>query len=447
MSDLCLRFGSGLKVRFIRLTARWQDEGGGMTIFGLFIFATMAMLSGIAIDTSNLIMMRTQMQATADTVAHAALYNRDSKSANDAKTAALAAGEALMPPSRFGSVIKESDIVFVTWDYASQKFTAVPTSRSAVVVTASRIAERANPIRTFLLRFAGFDSFDIRVQAVAVTYRPTCFREGFVANGVVDLQSNNNFTNGFCIHSNDHVELNSNNTFQTGTIVSMPDTTKIDLPNSGWVTNIGLSEALREGAYRMRLVAQLEQVMTGLRTLDSRYTPSYITNVTVNSVTLSKITATSLPQNRVSQVNCGGSGKVSVDGGITLSNMVILTNCEVSFGSGTILDNVIIATTNTGSNSVNGASGVQLGRNDNCADGGDAQVLTLGSARFPADLKVYGSQIIARQNIGFAANANGIQGASMIAGGRIDGTSNMDMGFCGTGLTNNFEAEYFRLAR
>ena len=32
-----------------------SDEEGGMTIFGLHIFATVAIISGIAIDVSNLI--------------------------------------------------------------------------------------------------------------------------------------------------------------------------------------------------------------------------------------------------------------------------------------------------------------------------------------------------------------------------------------------------------
>ena len=63
-----------------------------------------------------------------------------------------------------------------------------------------------------------------------------------------------------------------------------------------------------------------------------------------------------------------------------------------------------------------------------------------------ADLRVYGGQIIALGDITFSANANGIQGASLISGQEISGTSNMDMGFCGTGMEGNYEAPYFRLA-
>ncbi|MBC7157124.1 MAG: hypothetical protein H5U20_06375 [Rhodobacteraceae bacterium] len=92
------------------------------------------------------------------------------------------------------------------------------------------------------------------------------------------------------------------------------------------------------------------------------------------------------------------------------------------------------------------AAGLRIGRDDNCATGGGTQLLTLGSMSFPSDLQVYGSQLVARDDIEFSANADGIQGAAFVAGGTISGTSNMEMGFCGTGMENNFHAEYFRLA-
>ena len=58
----------------------------------------------------------------------------------------------------------------------------------------------------------------------------------------------------------------------------------------------------------------------------------------------------------------------------------------------------------------------------------------------------FGGQILALGDILFTANADGIEGASFVAGGNVEGTSNMTMGFCGNGMEDNFEAEYFRLA-
>jgi len=109
------------------------------------------------------------------------------------------------------------------------------------------------------------------------------------------------------------------------------------------------------------------------------------------------------------------------------------------------MTDAVVATTNTSAQSVTSAASLQVGRNDNCAVGGGAQIITLGSMSFPSDLKIYGGQLLAAGNISFSANANGIQGAALVAGGSISGTSNMEMGFCGTGMENSFHAEYFKL--
>ena len=86
-----------------------------------------------------------------------------------------------------------------------------------------------------------------------------------------------------------------------------------------------------------------------------------------------------------------------------------------------------------------------MGVDDDCGTGGGAQIVTWGGVRVAANLEMYGSQIIAAGPIDFAANAGGIQGASLVSGATIDGTSNMSFGFCGTGMEDTFQAEYFRM--
>ena len=77
-----------------RLTKSFQnwidDERGGIAIFGLYMFMSVLIMAGLAIDMSHLINNKTRLQIAADTAAHAALYNRDTKSADDSKVAALA---------------------------------------------------------------------------------------------------------------------------------------------------------------------------------------------------------------------------------------------------------------------------------------------------------------------------------------------------------------------
>lgn len=95
--------------------------------------------------------------------------------------------------------------------------------------------------------------------------------------------------------------------------------------------------------------------------------------------------------------------------------------------------------------SFSASSGLTLGKNDGCAEGGGVQLVTLGGMSLSANLAMYGSQLLAMKDIEFAARADGFQGAAIVSGGFISGTSNMNMSFCGTGMEDNFVAQYFRM--
>lgn len=423
-----------------------KDDKGGMTAFGVLMTIVMVGIGGIALDVANLYQARTQLQVAADLVAHAALYNRDSKTAEVAKATAIQTVYAGMPASRYGEVLTAEDIIFGTYDHATDTFTPDPLSKSAVLVTTARLMENRNAVSTYLWPLFGIDRFDVVTESIFTTFRPMCFREGFVAQGVVDIQSNNSYSNGFCIHSNTHVSLNQNNFFEPGTIVSMPDIANIDLPSSGFERNVGLQQALRSGAYRIRILNQLPAIIDNLDVFNNAWMPRYITSSVIRTVSGRRFSATNFTAGSIHVLNCTG-GSATIDANTILQNVVIVTHCNVNFGNNVHLRNVIIATTSTGSRSFDAPQGLRVGLNDNCAPGGGAQLLTLGGMRFAADLHLYGGQLIAMGNIQFAANASGIQGASMISGGEISGTSNMDMGFCETGMEQNFEANYFRLAR
>jgi Flp pilus assembly protein TadG len=430
--------------RLTKLVQGWKnDERGGIAIFGLYIFMTILIMAGLAIDMSHLVNDRTKLQIAADTAAHAALYNRDTKSADESKLAALAIANAAMPSRRYGDVLTLQDIHFGTYDSETQSFTVNENSRNAVLVTTNQLAARANPVSSFLLQLIGFAHWDVSVDSVFVTYRPTCLREGFVADGVVDIQSNNEYWNGFCIHSNDHVELNSNNTFQSGTIVSMPDEEDLVLPNTGFETNDGLREALREGSFEMRLVHKVPTIINKLAGLDEKYIPATINRTEIRRLNQNRIGSGELLPGYVYIASCSGGTLTIVSS--TISNVVLLTTCAIRFSAGTIVEDSIIATTSTSDRSFYAPSDLQIGRDDGCTAGGGSKFLTLGGAQFAANLAVFGSQIVATKNIEFAARADGIKGASMIAGGLISGTSNMSMGFCGSNV-DGYEAEYFRLA-
>ncbi len=438
-------------MRLFGIPDRWRrflrEEQGTGTLMALFFVLISGVIGGLAIDFNKAMARRTHLQVTVDAVAHAALYTRERKTKEEAIAKAIEIASFNLPQSQNGNALLPQDIEFGVWDADTRVFTPDETSKSAVRVSAYRILERENPVRNILLRMVGFDTFDLARSAVYVTYQPACFREGFVADGMVDVQSNNSFQNGFCIHSNDHVKVSSNNFFGENTIVSMPNTDHLQLPRSGFETNLGLEEALRDNGYQIRMLNRMEGIIANLSGNAAATRPDYITAAGIEVLNGKSVTGSEFLPGKAYYVNCTGNSTMFLKDGGVIRNTTIVTNCPVKFGQGTTLEDTVLATTNTGDKSISAPSTLQLGKNDACATGGGAQILTLGGVDAAADLRMYGGQIIAKGNVAFAANANGIEGASIIAGGTISGTSNMTMGFCDNGMEDSFRAEYFRLVQ
>lgn len=439
----------------------FREENGSATILSLFFILITLVVGGLAIDFNKVMSERTRLQIAADTAAHAALYSRESKNVPESQEQAIATVASMLPEGIFGlNSIMNADVEFGSWDGETEQFTPDNGAKDAVRVRAYMAETRTNPSRNLLLRIIGFETFDVGVESVYSTYYPPCFTEGFVAESVVDIQSNNSFSDGFCIHSNDYVSLNQNNYFEPGTVVSMPNLDDLDIPKSGFEKNEGLQTALRSGAYRLRLLNQLPDVIDSFWTAEAEHLPPYVSpgyvyQVSENHLAVtppagekmsgSGLTPYHFEPNSVNVLNCGGAGKITLNGG-TYSNFVFVSDCEVKFGSGVILEDVVVATTNTSASSFNSPSGFSIGRNDNCAAGGGATLMTLGGVSVASSLNVFGGQILAMGDIQFAANADGIQGASFVSYGRIEGTSRMNMGFCkGGGMENAYRAEYFRM--
>jgi hypothetical protein len=419
-----------------------QNEAGALTAFGLYILLGGMIFGGLALDVGYAYRTRTALQTAADAAAHAALYVRQDEDLATARAAAVRIVQGSLPPGSYGEVLRPEDVNFGHWDRDRQLFTIDNASRDAVVINAGQLAERHNAARAFLLNFVGISSWDVVSMAVFETWTPACLREGFVAEGRVDMQSNNSFHNGFCIHSNSHVEFSSNNLFEPGVTVSMPDKDRVVARNH----NVGLEEALRDAQYPVRILSRLSGMIDGLEAGEDELTPDYIKSRATKKLSKkNNLDAKDFTAGRIHVSTCR-NGTISIEAGTVLEKIVLVTDCAVSFGQGVELRDVVIASRSTSRNAIKAASGLTVGRDDGCATGGGAQILALGDMRFPAKLNMYGGQLVARGNIDFAANARGIEGASIIAGGEIDGTSRASMGFCGTGMEQNFEVPLFRLA-
>lgn len=431
-----------------------RQEGGAITALNLFFLSVVALFAGIAIDVSSVISARTQLQVTADAAAHAALVHREWHEPEEAKRIAIEIALNNMPAGDFGDVLTEDNIVFGDFDRTTKSFSPDADSRNAVLVKTERLTSKDNPVGTFLLQFAGLWNWDVEAVALFETYYPICLMEGFVAQGVIDIQSNNSYFNGFCIHSNEYVTINNNNYFQPGTIVSMPDSDllEVQITGNGEDKNEGLYEALREGKWFIKVLNRISRIQEGLQTEGHAYAQAFTSDFDVIDINVDMkhlkqgnkwvIEETDLQAGRVYSVSCQ---KVDFKSG-TYEGIVLIADCPVEISNGVVLIDTVFLTTFDGAKAFYSPAQVTLGKQDTCSPGGGAKLVTNGSVDLSAGVVMYGSQIVAGGNVEFSSNADGMEGASIIAGGRIDSTSNMNFAFCGTGVEHFFDADYFRLA-
>lgn len=431
------------------LTRLLRSEEGSATIMSLFFVVTSIVLGGLAIDFANRTSSEAKMHATADAVAHAALVLRgNSLDPAVAKLEALKIAEGNMPAAQYGSAVTEPDIEYGVWDGVNRVFTPDVSADQAVRVTVRRIPARGNIIDNLLLRTIGYSGFEAEIVAVFERYRPTCLREGLAAEGRVAITTGNRIARGFCVYSGTHVEMNTDNTFESGSVVSMPNRHDAVLPTDGLAKNPGLEAALRDGYYELAVMDRLQEYIPGATDPTSRHFRDYITSAT--TVTLdrkAKLDNTAFTPGAIHVLDCTSQTQsAAIHAGTVLSNVVLVTNCQLKLGENVALEDSTIVSTNTTTAAVTGASGIRFGRDDNCADGGGAQLLTYGGIRFPQSIKLFGSQLIAGGAVDFTSDANGVQGASIIAGGTLSGTSAATLGFCnGQGMGDNFDHWYFRM--
>ena len=207
------------------------------------------MFGGLALDLAYAYKSRNELQIAADAAAHAALYLRQSNGPTTAKSKAVQVAKGTLPTSSFGDVLNTQDVIFGSWDFDSQVFSENPNATDAVLVSTKRFESNGNEVPTFMLNILGINEWNVRAESVFVKHYPTCLSQGFAANEVVDVQSNNTFYSGFCIHSNNYVKMKQHNNFEVGVIVSMPDSNDVEAPDPGID---GLAEALRDYSYKLR---------------------------------------------------------------------------------------------------------------------------------------------------------------------------------------------------
>lgn len=424
-----------------------RSENGAGTAMGLFTLVTFCAVGGIAADVTRVYNKRIELQNAADMAAHAAIFNRQTMEPDLAISRAIEIVHHSLPPEHEGRLITPEYVLFGTM--VDGEFVPEPESKDAAMVQTARAIERGNPIAAYLTGWIGIDEWSVRSNSIFQSYQPGCLNEGLFADNYVDISSNNSFYNGFCVHSNQHVDLQISNYFEEGTVVSMPDRNDIGLPASGFTSNEGLKEALRDAYYEPTLITQLPEIIDAMDEPGSDYMPDYITSGTIVELSGNQLTPEDFVPGAIHRILCAPGQSIQLktsNSESVIRNAVINVPCKVKFGEGVGFEDVVIASSSASSQAFVGPAGVIVGRDDGCAEGGGAQLLTLGSMSFASDLQAYGGQFVAAGNITFAARADGVEGISMVAGDFIKGSSLMNMGLCNGGMEDNFNVPYYRMA-
>jgi hypothetical protein len=444
-----------------RLRRLRRDERGVWSVHNLFLTITCCAVGAAGVDVTHLRGARSQLQATADLAAHAALYTRrygnpsggvrfPLSDAVAAQRAAAAAGFGT--PAGHGPVLAASNVTIGRWDPATRRVIPDAANPEAARVVTQRAG--TNPVGTFLFRVVGLRSFDLRAAATFVVGPGECREDqGFFSQAEVEINSGNLFWPGFCIGA-PRFRAQNGNTFRPGVTVMIPSPSGLTIPNSNPDThNPGLMQALQYGT--LDLAATLNMVRNDDSSLPEGHfyrshpyvswllrqpnwnaivpDPSVVTNRPISDPAVT-LTPRDLPPNRAYSILCTRNNADLVlreDGsGNTFRNIVILTNCPVTLGGAVRLENVVLSTSNERRKAIQAPSRVVLGADDGCAPGGGAALISRGGFDVAARLSFHGALVRAGGVVDFQAGAFG-EGVSVMAAGVVDTNSGIEMRACG----------------
>ena len=440
-----------------------EEEDGITSVWHLMTMMTVLAIGGFAIDHSRVMSEQLRLQVAADTTAHAAAWaivDLDEDGDVPAQLAAARAAGMVYANDNLdqgrGDAILASDIQFGTWDQATRTFTERSVDIDAVRVMSRRTTGRQNPLPTTYLGLVSLDSFDVAADAVFQLEMPKCAKDGMMAMGEVNISSGSTFESGYCIHGQTGVDLQNGNTFMPGTVVSMPDLSMLDGSTDG---NTGLAEALRQERHNPPELWNVTATMDAIEAGESAATGKWYDATQSVTVTPFKGNADRAPDGTYkgdllpshlteyafNNVECkgntlfiGAEPVLNADGTTSpvtaiFSNVVIRTSCPVTFRQGVRLENAVVMSDSLSSKAFSAPSGLTIGKDDTCADGGNVLLITPGSMEFASKIQMHGSQLIAGGDIDFSASGQGVYGGQMLAGGDINSTSGLKFGPCPRG--------------
>ena len=423
---------------FARLLQRFarRDDGAVAIIVALVLPVTLAMAA--LVEASRVYIAKNQLQITADAAAMASVKQVPSAAA--VKSTAIDFAHRNMPADgQYGDVLVEQDAVMGHWNVGTRVFTAGGSPANAVrVVTRGEMPLLfANALRSVHTAFGGTPmSYSPTAQAIALIRLDKCYRNGFVAGGVVEMNSSNSFNSGFCVYGRQGVSVNSANTFAPGTEVGMVDLATL---NATLDHNPGLEEALVEKTISAPLAGEATQLIDDLLA-GAGPMPAYIT---------STVTVSEMPANPQAGTLYHVTGPVDIklSGGL-LQSIGIISDQSIRIRSNSNLRNVLLGSRG----SVDIDSNVNIGDEDFCQTGdGRSLIISAGGVtgqqvETGSNIALHGVQMVVNGDIVMNSNLT-ITAASMQSTGDISLNSSFEVAGCPAGTSANVTGNGTKVAQ
>jgi Flp pilus assembly protein TadG len=143
---------------------------GSVVVLGAVLMVVLVAFVAFAVDVGHVNMVRTQLQAAADSAALAgvgALNFGPAAAVNESEQF----GEMNVSDNSAVSIVPGEDVALGRWNRNTLTFTAVPATQlqygDAVRVTVRRVAARNNPVNHFFANVMGFSNVDMTATATA----------------------------------------------------------------------------------------------------------------------------------------------------------------------------------------------------------------------------------------------------------------------------------------
>jgi Flp pilus assembly protein TadG len=465
-----------------------RDEQGGMTALALFGIVVCCMFAGLAIDVTNLHRHKQFLTVAADAAAQAGVIALSKKmTETQIQSIALTAAETNAPEDLVGkTTVGAADVKLVHFNAKTRTLEAG--TPNAVQVTLHRDRDVQNPVATGLLRFAGFNAFEVSVTSVAYFGKPgSCTStDGIYAKGTVTLTSGNTIGGSYCVHSQTAVWMPQENFFEKGAGLSMPNleacgTKCVDSANPGvedakFEMNLELprmadhiamvktammapTSALKTQFFADKKLATDLKPLVDAKIVNAGAAAKLVkgsvvslTPVQYNDLMIN--TNGNLPTGLVYEVDCrdrcnGPTTTIAIGAGTdrkdatkstsapeTVRQVVLITDCSFDVGSNARIDATLaISTRITSSSGLNASSGAIVGDPlKNCDVSRKVYIMTMSSVNVSADFTASNVALMVNGDIHVAASSSSSEvehkGTSFHAEGEVQIPANHTFNGC-----------------